>query len=208
MPQLMKLVWGGRLGTVESWSCSLHGLADDGAGPSVSTIAGIVGASLEGANAPYSNAAYLDFIKLNFVTAADRYVTPAFPVTFDVLPPKHGSMPTLPFQNALVVTLLTAAPRGLASKGRYYIPAGSRSSGPAVDEEGQIPDGVFVETAISQQVTMLNALAGAGFAPQVYSVKGGTGRPVTGIKIGHVYDTQRRRRRSLPEKYTTQNLAG
>lgn len=208
MPQLMKLVWGGKLGKLESWSCSLHGLADDGAGPSVSTIAATITSAMTGANSGYSSAAEMDFVKLNFVTASDHYVTPDTPVTFDVIPATHGDSTPLPYQTAIVVTLLTAAPRGLAHAGRYYLPAGFYGGSPqTVDADGNMLEIVYT-SVVAGQVAFLNALATAGFTPQVYSVKGATGRPVTGIKVGHVYDTQRRRRKSLLENYTVQSLGG
>lgn len=196
MAQLMKLVWGGTMGTTEQWSCSLHGLADDGAGPSISTIEGIVSAYQTNVGAGINAYAKLATIKLNFVTASDHYVTPDTPITHDVIPPVAGVGNQGAFQDALCISTMTAAPRGLASKGRWYNPVGPQSVGVS----GQIDFGTATDMAAAA-LNYLEALKGAGFAPQVYSVKGATGRPITGVRVGRVVDTQRRRRRSVPEAY-------
>lgn len=101
-------------------------------------------------------------------------------------------------QRALAVTWLTAALRGLASKGRVYLPGFA-----APVDTGLI---IGTGTAGSQEdaaTAFISALAADPVVvPSIMSNRGGgVGRPITGVKVGRAIDTQRRRRRSLSEEY-------
>lgn len=137
------------------------------------------------------------------------------------LPPINGngaaSVGQTP-QDAMCATLITALPRGLASKGRLYLPPNSRMR-PGAD--GLIPAGDA--TALANAVwTLLQAVNANAQVGNVAIFSRGRGVPafdaehnrieytypnpgatnnVTGVKVGRVVDTQRRRRRSLSELY-------
>lgn len=111
----------------------------------------------------------------------------------------------LPPQIALVATMANSLPRGLATKGRMFLP-GVNS---IVDSTGHI--GTATTTAIATNLqtffqTILNdadtpgraVLASTGNSLQL---RPGAIRNVTQVRVGNVYDTQRRRRNALNEAY-------
>lgn len=117
-----------------------------------------------------------------------------------------------PPQCALVATLTSARQRGYASKGRMYLPGINTTVG---------TDGRLLTSAVDPTATNLKT-----FFDSVNSTNGlslyailnsaaTTGVPshsalqvrVTGLKIGNVFDTQRRRRNGLTETYTAKVLA-
>lgn len=125
-----------------------------------------------------------------------------------------------PPQIALATTLVADGQRGLAAKGRMYLPGVSL----AVGANGQIDVG-SVTGMVAKMKTFLDAVntaAGAGtyvvLASEGRKIKGTDGKytpvpgtavtqKVTSVRIGSVYDTQRRRRNALVEAYQSQGLA-
>lgn len=116
-----------------------------------------------------------------------------------------------PPQIALVATLANSMPRGLATKGRMFLP-GVNST---VDTTGHI--GTASTTAIATNLktffdTIHNdadtpgnlMLASVGRGPLHTD---GAIRMVNTVRVGNVYDTQRRRRNALAETYQTRSLA-
>jgi len=128
-------------------------------------------------------------------------------------PAVAGTNTTLvyPPQVSLVVTLQSALSRGLAAKGRMYLPGisyplqtGSQISTTNADAMAN-NFRVFlnaVNTGAPAGSRVILASAGRGTAGT-----GATNQPVTRIRVGTVYDTQRRRRNSLTEQYSTAILA-
>jgi len=118
----------------------------------------------------------------------------------------------MPPQVALCLTNLTDIARGPGHNGRIYIPAGSRNS-PAINATGHITYGGITEWLTSYQtlVQTMNAftLGGSLASPRVSVTSRVTGMstPVTKVRIGDVYDTQRRRRESIDEHYYVKDIA-
>lgn len=122
----------------------------------------------------------------------------------------HSS--NLPPQCALVSTLTTVRPRGLASKGRMYLPG---VIGP-VTATGKLTSS-DVSGIANGMKTFYDAVNASFDVPgQIILAAKGTGafpgltaqnEWVTGFKIGDVVDTQRRRRNNLVETYTLKVLA-
>lgn len=118
----------------------------------------------------------------------------------------------LPAQISLAATLTSDEPRGLASKGRMFLP------GIAImpDTTGHIPSGdvsVIADT-VDTFFTALRSDADLPGQPILASNAGtdsvltvGRNRYITGIRVGNVFDTQRRRRNSLAEVYTNRAVA-
>lgn len=117
----------------------------------------------------------------------------------------------LPPQISLVTTLLSSASRGLASKGRMYLPGicvGINTSGHIV--------GGNLTPILENFKTFINAInttsdAGgtvilASFGRKPPLVGGGVNRSVTTVRMGDVYDTQRRRRNAFVENYQSATL--
>lgn len=127
---------------------------------------------------------------------------------------------TFPPQVSLAVTLTSNIARGLASKGRMYLPG----VGMGIDGSGKTNPGAT--QALADQVkTFFNAVnslpannvvvlashgqltknAAGEWIPKVGGY-GPVNKAVQGIKVGNVYDTQRRRRNGLTESYEVRPL--
>jgi hypothetical protein len=138
-----------------------------------------------------------------------------FPTTPPAGPgtPPSGMSP----QQTMAVTLLTAKPRGLASKGRLYPPMSTLAVTQTTD--GRIQNTVAQQLAasIKHLINDINALTlvtsvavfsrGKGVASYDSAHKrveytypnAGAVENVTGVGVGRVVDTQRRRRRQITE---------
>jgi hypothetical protein len=119
----------------------------------------------------------------------------------------------MPPQISLAATLTSAKARGFGSKGRMYLPGvnapilstGKITTGTVAAIAGNLKtffDAVNASASVPHNV-ILNATA---------STKAGSTHDaeiweVTGVKVGDVYDTQRRRRNQLAESYSAVALA-
>lgn len=127
---------------------------------------------------------------------------------------------TFPPQVTLAVTLTGSKARGLASKGRMYLPG----VGIGLQGNGKIAGGQWetLSDNLAAFFTAVNALPSNNvilLASHGQLVRGADGQyepkldglgpvsmPVIGIKVGDVYDTQRRRRNGLTEQYQTRQV--
>lgn len=118
-----------------------------------------------------------------------------------------------PPQCALVVTLSSQIQRGLGAKGRMFLPGicspvdatGKISTANTSSISTQLKtffDGVNTDLGAEGKIILASKGRG-GLTPAP-----GKNAYVTGIRLGNVYDTQRRRRNALVETYSTQTLAG
>lgn len=202
------LQWGGKLPGGEQWSCGLRF-----AGPSA-TAETDAAAMLPGAAAAvvayhqrtgtYVGApAKLSYVKCNGVDTDGHYISLGTNQALyaDLAGGVTGSVPVHPLQVALCVSLLTGYSRGPAHRGRFYLPLPATP----VDANGTISstDAGLVDTSSETFLTALNSV-NAAWDVAVFSRKAGAPahRVVTGMAVGRVLDTQRRRRRSLVEAYT------
>jgi hypothetical protein len=128
-----------------------------------------------------------------------------------------------PAQISLVATLQSSIVRGLASKGRMFIPgvqtnmtAGGKADptqlGIVADKFNTFLSGLNLDPGVPGK--LINASFGHKFkigenaeGEPIYDYTAGVNKVVDWVKIGDVYDTQRRRRNSLTEGYTTRNVA-
>jgi hypothetical protein len=126
----------------------------------------------------------------------------------------------LPPQLTVAATLTSDNQRGLAAKGRMYLPGvsigvTSASAKIASTQMGLLTDRFktfldAVNTAAGTSGKIILASKGRRQANQVDGNTiyiGGQSAWVTGCRIGDVYDTQRRRRNQIPETYTARVLA-
>lgn len=146
------------------------------------------------------------------LASIDYYTLPT-PVT------GGGGGSAQPPQTSLVATLTSDVQRGLGSKGRMYLP-GINS---AVTNTGKVtattPTNVSLNLktmfdAINADADIPGSVILASHGHKLTTVPGGdvtyiepVNTLVTGLRIGDVYDTQRRRRNGLSEVYTTRVLA-
>jgi hypothetical protein len=125
-----------------------------------------------------------------------------------------------PAQVALAATLTSDNQRGLAAKGRMYLPGVAV----ALDSNaGKISSANVGNIATALQTFLDSVNTAAGTSGRVILASkgrrglttpggdttyvGGVSAWVTGCRVGDVYDTQQRRRRQLPETYQTRVLA-
>ncbi len=102
----------------------------------------------------------------------------------------------LPYQCATVISLLTdSATRH--GRGRFYLPPLAT---------GTVDGGLISAAAITSLDTawtaFFDSLNTDGLNPVVRNRTGHISTPVTGARVGNVFDTQRRRRNKLVEVYT------
>lgn len=114
-----------------------------------------------------------------------------------------GTSASLPAQCSLVISLTTPFSRGRAHIGRVYPPP--VSVGFTQGAAGRLST-AGVQAYMGTFRTMLNAIRAntALNAPAVMSRIGtGVSIGITGLRCGEVIDTQRRRRTSIPENYSS-----
>lgn len=212
--ELLKLTWGGSIAGEDEWTNGVHignwvetALSPEEAfdeftlsGP----IANALAAAYGGANglARYEN---LSWIKLSLI-GEDGLVI-GEPKYYDFTTPVTGTTTiATPPQDSIVVTLTTDQARGLAHKGRIYLPSGF------ADVQGA--DGRILATTVTSIANRFNTMFSAindycfstigqysvGVAS---SVGAGAFNVVTGVSVGNLIDTQRRRRNRLTEVYTS-----
>lgn len=120
-----------------------------------------------------------------------------------------GGGVAFPPQVSLVASLRSDTPRGLASKGRMYLPGvnvgvgnGGKLAGSTVSALCDVLADFFTAVNGSIDATGSVILASEGSKPPL--VAPGISRMVTQVRVGDVYDTQRRRRNELVETYVSQ----
>jgi hypothetical protein len=152
-------------------------------------------------SAQISGAAKLSFIKLNAIGTDGHYISPSTNehIVADVA---GGGVEPQPHPNqvALAISLVTGFSRGPAHRGRFFMPLPVFP----LDAAGLISTEHrdFAKTAATTLITSINA-TNIPWKLGVFSRKAGAAghRAITGIEVGRVYDTQRRRRRSMAELY-------
>lgn len=131
-----------------------------------------------------------------------------------------GTSTALPPQISLACTLTSQIQRGTAAKGRMYLPG---INTPVTSGTGKILS-TYVNTLATAMKTLMDGINASSSVPDsvILVSRGnkvtdvGTGEIhyvlpknalVTGLRVGDVYDTQRRRRNGMAETYTTKVLA-
>lgn len=113
-----------------------------------------------------------------------------------------------PPQVSLVATLVSTLARGLASKGRMYLPG----VGATLDSNGRMASADRLAVATNLRLFMFECsqLANNNNVPMLASfgrtaplIGAGVNKAVHSVRVGNVYDTQRRRRNALTEAYST-----
>ncbi len=150
-------------------------------------------------NGQYAQQTSLSFVKANVIGTDGFYANKSvsFRRDFPEQPGSFGNQ-TLPSEVAFVVTLLTDAARGLASKGRIYLPApgqGTQNSAGRVSQNFA----TVARDATAQLVRDVgnapgvDGSEGIGDVAVMSDVREGATRVVTGVRTDDTWDTQRRR---------------
>ena len=216
-----RLVIGGKIATTEHWNTSLAIATGGAATPVDSTlltaVAGAVSTWFVGSgtnDARIESNATLEFIKLNRLDTAGHYMDDAQTHLYPT-PPVGPEAMIAPPQTSVVVTLRTSQERGLANRGRMYLPPTYGIM--ALDSGGRLSTGYAARNAssISTLINGINSIytawTGAGdFGGRVAVVsktRSGAWHSVTAVEGGRVVDTVRSRRTSLVEDYQPSAVA-
>lgn len=143
-------------------------------------------------------------VKAALIGLDGKYAADTDAVEYFLPSPKQNTYSNWPAQVCVVVSTTTDRTRGYASSGRFYMP----SSSMVVAEDGSIPAATQLAwaTAAADLVQELNAAMGAP-ATVFSKFAQGASRTITGVRVGRIPDTQRRRRASLAEEYVAVPLA-
>lgn len=198
------LQWGGTLPGGDIWSCGVR-LAP-AAGVNAANDPAMLNAASAAVQAWHTNGmisprCILTFAKLNVVGTDGKYIAPTtLEHVFANVAGTGVEGRSLPNQIALAISLTTGVSRGPAHRGRFYMPMPSV----VVQSDGRMAtdDQNAIKMAATTFLGALNALS-ANYKVAVFSRKAGAAqhRVVTGIQVGRVLDTQRRRRNKLAEAY-------
>lgn len=201
----LRLVAIGSLPQGETWTWSMAFGSDFGpADPPAAIPAGVLTAIEtfhDSTDVALGNGVTLNAVKLNMIGTDGRYVNPSDTVehVYETPVAAPGTI-QLPPQCATAVSLLTEARRGLAHRGRFYVPRLGRTTGP--DGRLSTTDQSYLLTAAAAMVDSLNDALGPDFHCVVVSDRRtGAQRRVTSMAVGRVVDTIRSRRRGLEEDY-------
>lgn len=213
--------WGGRLGGTSSpeiWSNTLRIVGNSTDQQDLQDLADTwypnwvtaLGTLMQ--NGGYSSQAHWDYLKLNAVDANGHQLPGPTSAQYapDDFTSVAGSLPAHPYQVALAISFTTQATRGLAARGRVYVPAGGSSSSQWNPELGQLTTAhatavrdawaSFLETIADNPGIDLANLRAAVVSPR--GSDPGNWHTINGVRVGRVWDTQRRRRNALDENYT------
>lgn len=210
--------WGGTLPGGEIWSNSLR-MASDETGPAaavpthqelVTWCSGPAKTAVQNfhqaADTYVSSAAKLAYLKMNVVDQAGHYVeNNTIEHVFAPVVSGYASANPPPNQITLCVSLTTEFSRGPAHRGRFYLPL----PGFGVDATTGVVSAGSIGVVATSAAAFIEALADEpgldvfrGMRVCVMSKIGsGSTNVVTGVDVGRVLDTQRRRRAELPESY-------
>lgn len=198
--------WGGKLPGGEAWSCGFRmwkqgGSVEADGATTLVTISASLADFHSNPNAHINSKAKLSFVKVNAIGTDGHYLGDG--TNEATYPDLQGGNTVVngtsfPNQVALAVTLNTGFSRGPAHSGRFYLPIPVMD----VDANGVVSEAACDEVDSALQ-TLRTAVNSTGHQMVVMSRKAGAPghRAVTGFDVGRVLDTQRRRRRSLPENY-------
>lgn len=198
------LTFGGPLGNQEQWSCGLRlDSANNNGLTQVDEEAALVIASTvlrtEWAKAtnPSGSTAGLTWEKLNRIGVDGKYVND-YTNVLDHAQVNSPNASMYPLQVSMAATLTTAAERGLAAKGRLFLPAPWQPlSGP--DKTWSTAQ---CQVAADWVATLIESLNNADLPGQVViasSTRTGATRSVLGVNVGSVPDTMRSRRNKQAE---------
>lgn len=154
-----------------------------------------------------NNTGYLNSIKVSPINGLGHTVDLRTAIGTYKSPPPQGtnSSGLLPLENTTVVSWTTPVigPKG---KGRIYLPYESKNR---IGSDGRLDSGA-VSATVAAVVDFIEATAvTSGILSGLWALPIVTGGnysqfgQITGLRVGNVVDTQRRRRRQEPEVYST-----
>lgn len=210
----IKMSFGGSVSGEDVWSNSLS-LGSPETGVTQAAFDSLEPQQFEAAlraayigNGGIANYESLSWIKLAYIGEDGKYI--GEPKIYDFPTPAQGSASfNVPPQDSIVVSHLTEARRGLAYRGRTYLPAGFADA----TSNGKLA-AVVVTSLLTRFTTLFNAINNVATTQTGLPIKlivnsnvrTGMSRYITAISIGNLVDTQRRRRNRLSETYVDSAL--
>lgn len=214
--EFVQLTWGGKYFNDDIWVNGLHLIDTDNTDVTnfdyivndtiITRIYGVLAAAHRDESGNASQA-MLEWVKLAVIGRDGKYT--GEPVILDVQGMPGGRGQTMYPQLATAVTLRSDKKRGPSAYGRFYAPVAL-----PVQENGKVSEGVakgFARVQANMIADLNGAIIGTlGFTNAVVGnvskVGNGSQEPVTGVFVGNVVDTQRRRRNKLQESYVGYSL--
>lgn len=148
-----------------------------------------------------------DFVSANVIGKDGNYLSKTRSYRRDFTRKPGTAAESLPGDVSLAVTLNTAARRGRASKGRVFLPppaktalSGGRVTPTVRDAAGQ---GIAQLVKNIGNAPGLDATLGWSTVAIMSELGEGTTNAVTSVRVGDLFDTQRRRTNNMREVYTT-----
>ena len=209
---LIKLSFGGSMADEDIWTNGLS-IIQNTAADTIALFGSLEAQDFAAAAAAFyvngspsaNNYVSLDWIKIALVGTDGKYLQDAKIYDLPVPDTGAGTFAVSP-QDSVVVSLVTDFKRGLAKRGRIYLPAGF--SVPVAT------DGRLSSTSITGLLAKVKIffdaieviISGGDLGGRIVvasSVGAGMFHEVTSLEIGNIMDNQNRRRNRLQEIYTS-----
>lgn len=216
LASFVKLTFSGSISGQDTWSNSLslssenfEGSADLFEDLEPSQFATAATAFYRGTSGGMATYNTLDQIKMALIGVDGKTI--GEPKVYYYSTPQAGtySGSVIP-QASIAVSLVTDLPRGLASKGRIFLPSGFGDVG---NTDGKLST-VTTNAIATRTKTFLDAIntigdsvVPAGAIAITSNVRTGAVNTVTGVRVGNLVDVQRRRRNRLTETYVDAALS-
>lgn len=218
------IAFGGGLQEVsgfdEIWECTIRAVAAPGGVPNgnpldeagidqyMEHMAPLVSAWFSSAGAHNSSQVKLQWLKVNNIGADGRYTGDTTHVHDYTGTITGSSTPIGPSFLSIALSWTTARNRPPAAFGRIYPP--NNTIAPAVGTSAiTSSDQTALATAAGSLLAAVANRSGVIYAMPVIASAVGAGRnePITGIRVGNVYDVQRRRKNAVRETYASMGWA-
>jgi hypothetical protein len=197
----LRVVWSGSHFLSERFSFGVSLINDFGTGEAPTEVPAAIKTATDAFfTSAVGIATKCDTIKVNLIGVDGKYVNEQTVLYEYDSPQTHNNANRFPPQVAVAVSLETGARRGLAARGRFYVP----NPISIMDDNGLLTDAGALSLR-DAAVTLLSGVEDAlpGWDLGVVSdVGAGRQRAVTGVRVGRVFDTIRSRRAQLDEQYT------
>jgi hypothetical protein len=197
-----RVSFGGRLISTgepdEIWSCNVNVIH-------TGTDAAYMAAILTplrgwfGSDSQCSQSSSIDYVKVNAIGPNGGYADPTS-TTQHIYDGGRGPVaPAAPSIMSLATSWSTALGRGPGAHGRIYLPNFVQAAAGTM----QVPNS-FALAVQAAGKALLTALSNGGGTPVVASAVGsGSNTTITGVRVGDIYDTQRRRKNAYNEVYVS-----
>lgn len=211
--QFIKLTFGGTMAAgQEIWTCGIN-LANEGAGvtelefnsltdPQIQSVADLIIAFVEDGDNNVPDGVFLDYVKLALIGTDGKYVGAPREVTGQL--GQGGAVGGYVPQVATVVSMESGKYRDPGKYNRFYLPTAT----PAGSLEYQLTEGaaVLISNNAASLVSDIRDLDLLGVTKQLMPCAVTTANVenylnIEKVRVGRVFDTQRRRRNKLNEQY-------